>query len=50
VSEQRELGELRDVLVESDGTVTALVVEQDDATREVAPAGASVESDRVSTA
>ena len=47
---RRELGELRDLRLGPDGTVAALVVEQDDALREVPPAGASVESERVSTA
>ena len=50
VSERRELGELRDLLLARDGTVTALVVDQDDAVTEVEPAGTSVESERVSTA
>lgn len=50
VSEGRELGELRDLLVTADGTVDALVVERGEATREVRPARASVESVRVSTA
>jgi hypothetical protein len=50
VSGRHELGELRDLRLGRDGTVAALVVEQDDAIREVGPAGVSVESDRVSTA
>ena len=50
VSERRELGELRDLLLARDGTVKALVVDQDDAVTEVEPAGTSVESERVSTA
>lgn len=50
VSGRRELGELRDLRLGLGGTVAALVVEQDDAIREVEPAGASVESERVPTA
>jgi hypothetical protein len=50
VNGRRELGELRDLRLERDGTVAALVVEQDEAIREVEPAGTSVESERVSTA
>jgi hypothetical protein len=50
VSERRELGELRDLLLGRDGTVVALVVEYDGAVTEVEPAGTSVESERVSTA
>lgn len=46
----RELGELQDLLVERDGTVAALIVEQGDGLREIAPAGADVESGHVSTA
>jgi hypothetical protein len=45
----RELGELRDLRLAADGTVDALVVGDDEATREARPAGASVESVRVST-
>ncbi|HJQ74615.1 MAG TPA: hypothetical protein VJ814_07005 [Gaiellaceae bacterium] len=44
------LGELHDLRLLPDGTVEALVVEQDDALREVEPAGASVEPEQVSTA
>ena len=43
------LGELRDLLVAPDGTVTALLVERDGAIRELEPAGATVDPDRVST-
>ena len=50
VNGRHELGELRDLRVGPGGTVTALVVEQDDAVREVEPVGTSVESERVSTA
>jgi glucose/arabinose dehydrogenase len=50
VSERRGVGELRDLLLAPDGTVTALVVEQDGAIREVGPAGATVEPEHVSTA
>ncbi len=45
----RELGELRDLRLTADGTVDVLVVGDDEATQEVRPAGASVESVRVST-
>jgi hypothetical protein len=44
-----ELGELRDLLLMPDGSVEALVVEQDEGIREVRPAGASVEFGQVST-
>jgi hypothetical protein len=47
---RRELGELRDLLLTSDGDVEALIVEQDEGIREVRPAGVSVELERVSTA
>jgi hypothetical protein len=50
VNGRRELGQLQDLFVNRDGTVAALVVEQDDLTRDVEPAGASVETERVSTA
>jgi hypothetical protein len=50
VSGQRELGELRDLLLLPDGSVDSLVVEQDEGIREVRPAGTSVESGHVSTA
>ncbi len=50
VSERRELGELQDLLLAPDGTVAALVVEQEDELREVDPAGTKVEPERVSTA
>lgn len=48
VNGQHELGELRDLLLRHDGGVESLVVEQDGGTREVRPAGASVESGHVS--
>ena len=48
VNGRRELGELRDLLLAPDGAVAALVVEQDEAVREVEPAGARIEC--VSTA
>jgi hypothetical protein len=38
-SGQRELGELRDLLIARDGSVSALLVKHDDALREVEPAG-----------
>ena len=50
VSGQCELGELHDLMLMPDGGVDSLVVEQDEGTREVRPAGTSVESGRVSTA
>ena len=50
VSGQRELGELRDVLLEPDGTVAALVVEQDGTFHELEPTGLTVALDRVATA
>jgi len=43
VSPQHELGLLRDLLIASDGTVAALMVEQDGAMREVEPAGVRIE-------
>jgi len=43
VSGRGELGRLRDVLLEQDGTVAALLVEQGDGIREVEPAGVKVE-------
>jgi hypothetical protein len=42
VSEGDEVGELRDLLVASDGNVEALVVQRDEALHEVAPAGARI--------
>jgi hypothetical protein len=42
-SAQQELGVLRDLLIASDGTVDALMVEQDGALREVEPLGARIE-------
>jgi len=50
VSGGQELGELRDLLLGPDGSVDTLVVEQEEGTREIRPAGASVESERVSPA
>jgi hypothetical protein len=50
VSGRYELGELHDLLLMPNGSVDSLVVEQDEGTREVRPAGAAVESGRVSTA
>ena len=46
----REVGELRDLRLKQDGSVESLVVEQDESIREVRAAGASAESERVSTA
>jgi hypothetical protein len=46
----REIGELDDLLLRRDGSVEALVVEEDEALREVQPAGATVEPEHVSTA
>ena len=43
-------GELRDLLLTPDGSVEALVIEQDGDTQEVRPVGVWVESERVSTA
>jgi hypothetical protein len=40
---QQELGVLRDLLIAADGTVAALMVEQDGALRELEPAGARIE-------
>jgi hypothetical protein len=42
-SAQSELGVLRDLLIGPDGTVVALMVEQDGALREVEPAGARID-------
>jgi hypothetical protein len=39
VAAQHELGALRDLLIAPDGTIVELMVEQDGAMREVAPAG-----------
>ena len=44
------LGELRDVLIGPDGTVEALVVEEDDGVRQVRPAGLTVGAEHVATA
>lgn len=49
-SEGRELGELDDLLLRRDGIVDALVVDDDEALREVEPAGATVAPEHVSTA
>jgi hypothetical protein len=46
VKGQSELGELRDLLVSPDGSVEALVVEQNGGTWEAQPAGVTVESAR----
>jgi len=40
---QQELGVLRDLLIAADGTVAALMVEQDGALRELEPAGVRIE-------
>jgi hypothetical protein len=50
MSGRRELGELRDLLLAPDGTVAALLVEQDGDLREVDPACATVEPEHASTA
>jgi hypothetical protein len=50
VSGQLALGELRDLLLASDGSVEALLVEQDDAVSEIRPAGTTVESRQLSQA
>lgn len=42
------LGELRDLILAPDGSVEALLVEEDGSVREVGPAGATVEPERVS--
>jgi hypothetical protein len=42
-SAQQELGVLRDLLIAPDGTVAALMVEQDGAMREIEPAGLRIE-------
>lgn len=43
VNGQGELGELRDLLISHDGSVSALLVKQHDDLREVEPAGARIE-------
>jgi hypothetical protein len=43
VNGQRGLGELRDLLIAHDGTVSALLVKQDGGLREVEPTGARIE-------
>jgi hypothetical protein len=50
VGGRRELGELHDLLLAPDGTVEALVVEQEETLRKVEPAGATIQSQHVSTA
>jgi hypothetical protein len=50
VNGQLALGELRDLLLASDGSVEALLVEQDDAVSEIRPAGTTVESRQLSQA
>jgi hypothetical protein len=47
---QREPGELRDLLLAPDGSVDALLVEEDDGVREIRPVGTTVESGHVSPA
>ena len=49
VDERRELGELRDLLLAPDGSVDALVVEEDEGRREIGPTGITVEVANVST-
>jgi hypothetical protein len=48
VNGRRGLGELRDLLVRADGSVEALVVEDDGSVVQVRPVGATLESERVS--
>ena len=43
ICNEHELGVLRDLLIAPDGTVSALMVEQDGAMREVEPAGMRIE-------
>ena len=50
VRESCEIGELDDLLLRPDGIVEALVVDEDEALREVEPAGAAIEPEHVSTA
>ena len=50
VNEEHDLGELRDLLLASDGNVEALLVEQDEAVSEIRPVGTTVESWQVSQA
>ena len=50
VGGRRDLGELRDLRLAPDGTVTALVVEQADLIQEIGPAGTTIESEHVSPA
>jgi hypothetical protein len=49
VVERRASGELRDLLLEPDGRVSALLVAGDDGIRELGPADATVEPEHVST-
>lgn len=50
VEERRELGELRDLLLAADGSVDALVLEQDEGRRSIEPTGVWVDAESVSTA
>ena len=50
VNGRHGVGELRDLLVHPDGSVQALVTEEDGSVVEVPPAGATVEPERVSAA
>jgi hypothetical protein len=50
VNGRRELGELRDLLVRPDGSVEALVVEEEGGIAEVSPGGATLGPERVSAA
>ena len=50
VNGQQELGELRDLLVRSDGGVEALLVEDSGSVCEIRPVGTTVESGQVSPA
>lgn len=50
VSDGRELGELRDLILAPTGSVDVLVVEDEVGAHEVEPVGATVEAERVSPA
>ncbi|HET8751179.1 MAG TPA: hypothetical protein VFM43_01485 [Gaiellaceae bacterium] len=50
VNGRSELGELRDLLLDPDGSVAALLVDQGGAIRELEPVGMRVEAGQVSTA
>jgi hypothetical protein len=50
VNGRQELGELRDLVLASDGSVESLLVVQDDDVREIRPVGLTVESGHVSSA